>query len=102
MLVKVDFGIESILVSACDMMYALRAAWYDMIYNYDEHQEQAVERFREELPNPLTEEALRAHTQSCRDFGYKWTELAIKGVTELTAEEYQQLRTEQNLRECRW
>lgn len=101
MLVMVDFGIERILVCSCDMVYALRAAWKEMIYNYDEGQERAVERFLEDMENP-TEEALRAHKQSCRDFGYKWTDLAIKEIKELTEEEYKYLRTEKNLRESKW
>lgn len=101
MLVMVDFGVERILACSCDMVYALRAAWFEMIYSYDEHRERAVERFREELQKP-TEEALRAHKQSCRDYGYKWTYLTIKEVKELTAEEYEHYRKEEKLREANW
>lgn len=100
MLVMVDFGVERVLVSAYDMTQALRTAWSDMIYQYDENKNSAVERFREEIAP--TEGNLRAHTQSCRDFGYKWTSLEIKETKELTEQEYETLSSVAKLRIASW
>lgn len=92
MLVMVDFGVERVLIAANDMTQALLAAWKDMIRNNDENPERAVESFLEDIPTP-SEELLRAHIKSCRNFGYRWTELAIKDTQELTDDQYETLRT---------
>lgn len=86
-LLLIDFSAEQILINANSMTLALRTAWASLINKYDENGSDAVERFLEEHDTATADDFI-ALKKSCRDYGYKWTELFVKKVTELTLDDY--------------